>query len=213
MMNNEMNESKKTVRLPYAQYKENGGNSNRKLNKPNKFKNKISSLIQESKQVEGVDVNKTLKIMFLINHLEAHAEWLQEHFEEESNYWKTHSNIQKCKNRALNELLFATNCMEVMVNKQGKTDRRLWLAVFKMQYKELTIVCVTKYKEVEGLIGRLAMEETNINKPFTILSDEQMGDRVLDKQMYFTHTLKQTLDQLDLQVSKLMVWNSKYRDK
>ena len=183
-------------RLPYGEYKESGG-KNRKLNKPNKFKQKISSLIKESKEVEGIDLNKTLKIMFLINHLEAHGDWLQEHFEEESNYYKTFANAQKCKNRALNELLYCTNCMEVMVNKQGKSDKRLWLAVFKVQYKELTIVCVTKYKEVEMLIGRLVMNETNIDKPFTMLSDKEAGERLLDKQMYFTHSLKQTLDKLD----------------
>jgi transcriptional regulator of heat shock response len=196
--------------LPYSEYKTNGGN-NRKLNQPNKFKNKISSLIKKSKETVGIDLNKTLKLMFLINHLEAHAEWLQEHFEDESNYFKTYNNLNKCKNRALNELLYATNCMEIMLNKQGKTDKRLWLVVFKVQYKELTIVNVTKFKDVENLVGRLAMEETDIDKPYTILSDENIGDRKLDRQMYFTHTLKQSLDKIDMEVDKLMKWNSLWK--
>lgn len=200
----------KRKQLPYSEYKTNGGN-NRKLNQPNKFKNKISSLIKESKETVGVDLNKTLKLMFLINHLEAHAEWLQEHFEDESNYFKTYNNLNKCKNRALNELLYATDCMEIMLNKQGKTDRRLWLVVFKAQYKELTIVNVTKFKDVENLVGRLAMEETDIDKPYTILSDENAGDRKLDRQMYFTHTLKQSLDKIDMEVDKLMKWNSLWK--
>lgn len=200
----------KRKQLPYSEYKTNGGN-NRKLNQPNKFKNKISSLIKESKETVGIDLNKTLKLMFLINHLEAHAEWLQEHFEDESNYFKTYNNLNKCKNRALNELLYATNCMEIMLNKQGKTDRRLWLVVFKVQYKELTIVNVTKFKDVENLVGRLAMEETDIDKPYTILSDENIGDRKLDRQMYFTHTLKQSLDKIDMEVDKLMKWNSLWK--
>lgn len=200
----------KRKQLPYSEYKTSGGN-NRKLNQPNKFKNKISSLIKESKETVGIDLNKTLKLMFLINHLEAHAEWLQEHFEDESNYFKTYNNLNKCKNRALNELLYATNCMEIMLNKQGKTDRRLWLVVFKVQYKELTIVNVTKFKDVENLVGRLAMEETDIDKPYTILSDENIGDRKLDRQMYFTHTLKQSLDKIDMEVDKLMKWNSLWK--
>lgn len=192
--------------VPYAQYKQNG-NPNRKFKKPNKFKGKMYSLIKESKKVD-VELNKALKIMFNINHLEVHVPWLMERFEDEPNYYKTYANIQKCKNRALSELLFHTNCIDVMVNKKGKSDKRLWLAIFKVTYKELTVICVANYKDMEMVIGRLAMEETDIDQPMTMLVDEEKGARVLDNQQYFVGTLKEMLDKVDEGVQKLMLYSS-----
>lgn len=206
-MNENTNERKS---LPYAQYKQEG-NPNRKFRKVNKFKSKIYSLIKESKK-DNIEINKALKIMFGINHLEAHTDFLQSHFEDEPNYYKTYANIKKCKNRAIGELLFHTNCVEVMVNKRGKTDKRLWLAVFKVTYKELTVICVTNYKDIEMVIGRLDMEETDIDKPTTMLIDEEKGARILDTQMYFTNSLKEMLDRTDLEVQKLMKWSSLYKN-
>lgn len=197
--------------LPYAEYKQ-SGNPNRKFKKANQFKNKIYSLIKQSKD-ESIELNKTLKIMFDINHLEAHTNFLIQHIEDEPNYYKTLNNVRKCKNRGLNELLYHTNCMEVMINKRGKTDKRLWLAVFKVVYKELTIICVTNYKDVEMLVGRLAMEETDIDKPMTILVDAERGERILDDQQYFTNSLKDMLDKTDTEVSKLMQYMSLYKEK
>ena len=204
-----MKDEKRTT-LPYNLYKEKG-NKDRKLQKNNSFKNKIYALIKSSKQ-ESIELNKTLKIMFLINHLEAHVPWLMERIEEEKNYYKTIQNINKCKNRALNELLYTTNVMTIKLNKRGKQDKRLWLAVFEVEYKELRIVCVTKFTEVEGFLGRLAMEETDIEQSSTMLINEEGEKRVLDKPMYFTYTLKQALDKTDEEVQKLLVYNSLYRN-
>lgn len=204
-----MKDEKRTT-LPYNLYKEKG-NKDRKLQKNNSFKNKIYALIKSSKQ-ESIELNKTLKIMFLINHLEAHVPWLMERIEEEKNYYKTIQNINKCKNRALNELLYTTNVMTIKLNKRGKQDRRLWLAVFEVEYKELRIVCVTKFTEVEGFLGRLAMEETDIEQSSTMLINAEGEKRVLDKPMYFTYTLKQALDKTDEEVQKLLVYNSLYRN-
>lgn len=201
-------EKRKT--LPYNLYKEKG-NKDRKLQKNNSFKNKIYALIKSSKQ-ESIELNKTLKIMFLINHLEAHVPWLMERIEEEKNYYKTIQNINKCKNRALNELLYTTNVMTIKLNKRGKQDKRLWLAVFEVEYKELKIVCVTKFTEVEGFLGRLAMEETDVEQSSTMLINAEGEKRVLDKPMYFTYTLKQALDKTDEEVQKLLVYNSLYRN-
>ena len=150
--------------------------------------------------------------MFNINHLEVHVPWLSERFEDEPNYYKTYANIQKCKNRALSELLFHTNCIDVMVNKKGKSDKRLWLAVFEVEYKELKIVCVTKFTEVEGFLGRLAMEETDVEQSSTMLINAEGEKRVLDKPMYFTYTLKQALDKTDEEIQKLLIYNSLYRN-
>ena len=207
MENNNTNERKN---MPYAEYKANG-NPNRKFRKANQFKNKIYSLIKQSKN-ESIELNKALKIMFDINHLEAHTDFLMQRIEDEPNYYKTYNNIRKCKNRALSELLFHTNCIDVMVNKKGKTDRRLWLAVFKVTYKELTVVCVTNYKDVEMLIGRLAMEETDIDKPMTMLIDKEKGVRILDGQQYFTNSLKEMLDRTDEEVQNLMKYMSLYKE-
>lgn len=204
-----MKDEKRTT-LPYNLYKEKG-NKDRKLQKNNSFKNKIYALIKSSKQ-ESIELNKTLKIMFLINHLEAHVPWLMERIEEEKNYYKTIQNINKCKNRALNELLYTTNVMTIKLNKRGKQDKRLWLAVFEVEYKELRIVCVTKFTEVEGFLGRLAMEETDVEQSSTMLINAEGEKRVLDKPMYFTYTLKQALDKTDEEVQKLLVYNSLYRN-
>lgn len=201
-------EKRKT--LPYNLYKEKG-NKDRKLQKNNSFKNKIYALIKSSKQ-ESIELNKTLKIMFLINHLEAHVPWLMERIEEEKNYYKTIQNINKCKNRALNELLYTTNVMTIKLNKRGKQDKRLWLAVFEVEYKELRIVCVTKFTEVEGFLGRLAMEETDVEQSSTMLINAEGEKRVLDKPMYFTYTLKQALDKTDEEIQKLLIYNSLYKN-
>ena len=150
--------------------------------------------------------------MFLINHLEAHVPWLMERIEEEKNYYKTIQNINKCKNRALNELLYTTNVMTIKLNKRGKQDKRLWLAVFEVEYKELRIVCVTKFTEVEGYLGRLAMEETDVEQSSTMLINAEGEKRVLDKPMYFTYTLKQALDKTDEEIQKLLIYNSLYRN-
>ena len=203
-----MKDEKRTT-LPYNLYKEQG--KERKLQKNNSFKNKIYALIKSSKQ-ESIELNKTLKIMFLINHLEAHVPWLMERIEEEKNYYKTIQNINKCKNRALNELLYTTNVMTIKLNKRGKQDKRLWLAVFEVEYKELRIVCVTKFTEVEGFLGRLAMEETDIEQSSTMLINAEGEKRVLDKPMYFTYTLKQALDKTDEEIQKLLIYNSLYKN-
>lgn len=203
-----MKDEKRTT-LPYNLYKEQG--KERKLQKNNSFKNKIYALIKSSKQ-ESIELNKTLKIMFLINHLEAHVPWLMERIEEEKNYYKTIQNINKCKNRALNELLYTTNVMTIKLNKRGKQDKRLWLAVFEVEYKELKIVCVTKFTEVEGFLGRLAMEETDIEQSSTMLINAEGEKRVLDKPMYFTYTLKQALDKTDEEIQKLLIYNSLYKN-
>lgn len=203
-----MKDEKRTT-LPYNLYKEQG--KERKLQKNNSFKNKIYALIKSSKQ-ESIELNKTLKIMFLINHLEAHVHWLMERIEEEKNYYKTIQNINKCKNRALNELLYTTNVMTIKLNKRGKQDKRLWLAVFEVEYKELKIVCVTKFTEVEGFLGRLAMEETDIEQSSTMLINAEGEKRVLDKPMYFTYTLKQALDKTDEEIQKLLIYNSLYKN-
>ena len=199
-MKDEKNEIRKT--LPYNLYKEKG--KERKLQKNNSFKNKIYALIKSSKQ-ESIELNKTLKIMFLINHLEAHVPWLMERIEEEKNYYKTIQNINKCKNRALNELLYTTNVMTIKLNKRGKQDKRLWLAVFEVEYKELRIVCVTKFTEVEGYLGRLAMEETDVEQSSTMLINAEGEKRVLDKPMYFTYTLKQALDKTDEEIQIILI--------
>lgn len=204
-----MKDEKRTT-LPYNLYKEKG-NKDRKLQKNNSFKNKIYALIKSSKQ-ESIELNKTLKIMFLINHLEAHVPWLMERIEEEKNYYKTIQNINKCKNRALNELLYTTNVMTIKLNKRGKQDKRLWLTVFEVEYKELRIVCVTKFTEVEGFLGRLAIEETDIEQSSTMLINEEGEKRVLDKPMYFTYTLKQALDKTDEEIQKLLIYNSLYKN-
>ena len=204
-----MKDERRTT-LPYNLYKEKG-NKDRKLQKNNSFKNKIYALIKSSKQ-ESIELNKTLKIMFLINHLEAHVPWLMERIEEEKNYYKTIQNINKCKNRALNELLYTTNVMTIKLNKRGKQDKRLWLAVFEVEYKELRIVCVTKFTEVEGYLGRLAMEETDVEQSSTMLINAEGEKRVLDKPMYFTYTLKQALDKTDEEIQKLLMYNSLYRN-
>lgn len=203
-----MKDEKRTT-LPYNEYKEKG--KERKLQKNNSFKNKIYALIKSSKQ-ESIELNKTLKIMFLINHLEAHVPWLMERIEEEKNYYKTIQNINKCKNRALNELLYTTNVMTIKLNKRGKQDKRLWLAVFEVEYKELKIVCVTKFTEVEGFLGRLAMEETDVEQSSTMLINAEGEKRVLDKPMYFTYTLKQALDKTDEEIQKLLIYNSLYKN-
>lgn len=203
-----MKDEKRTT-LPYNLYKEQG--KERKLQKNNSFKNKIYALIKSSKQ-ESIELNKTLKIMFLINHLEAHVPWLMERIEEEKNYYKTIQNINKCKNRALNELLYTTNVMTIKLNKRGKQDKRLWLAVFEVEYKELKIVCVTKFTEVEGFLGRLAMEETDVEQSSTMLINAEGEKRVLDKPMYFTYTLKQALDKTDEEIQKLLIYNSLYKN-
>ncbi len=209
MKNENTNEVRKNV--PYHIYKANG-NPNRKFKKANKFKGKMYSLIKESKK-ESVELNKALKIMFAINHLEVHVPWLMERFENEPNYFKTYNNIRKCKNRALSELLFHTNCIDVMVNKKGKSDKRLWLAVFKVTYKELTVICVANYKDMEMVIGRAILEETDIDQPMTMLVDEEKGARILDNQQYFVGTLKEMLDKVDNEVQKLMLYYSMKKEK
>ena len=201
---------KEAKRVSYDEYRNsNRKNEQRKINKPNSFKKKIYSLIKQANEEDEL-LGRTLSIQFLINHTHAHKPFLLEHVEDEPNYMRTLSNIEKSTARALLEIITTNSQVDVKVNKHDKKDYRMWDAVVSVEYNELTIITVVKYSKLKDYLGRAVLEETDISNSTTILRNDN-EKRELGKQQYHTSTLKEVLDQLDDEVFGLMEYRTNNR--
>lgn len=201
---------KEAKRVSYDEYRNNNRkNEQRKINKPNSFKKKIYSLIKQANEEDEL-LGRTLSIMFLVNHTHAHKPFLLEHVEDEPNYMRTLTNIEKSTARALLEIITTNSQVDVKVNKHDKRDYRMWDAVVSVEYNELTITTVVKYSKLKDYLGRAVLEDTLVDESSTVLRN---GDekRSLGKQQYHTSTLKEVLDQLDDEVFGLMEYRTNSR--
>ena len=203
-LENEVKEVKKFRELKsYEDYKQNGNNGTRHIVEANSFKTKIMAMIDGTKK-EDKYLYHTLKIMFSIGHVEAHSQWLERNFENgESNIYRTYNNIQKSIERNTLEILYTRDKIKgltLKVNKNNSNDKRKWRLVLELKYKELTLMTDVNYMKMEKYITlENDLEETDFKGATAML-----GNKQLNRQQWFSSTLKQSFNLLDKAGSQLI---------
>ena len=203
-LENEVKEVKKFRELKsYENYKQNGNDGTRHIVEANSFKTKIMAMIDGTKK-EDKYLYHTLKIMFSIGHVEAHSQWLERNFENgESNIYRTYNNIQKSIERNTLEILYTRDKIKgltLKVNKNNSNDKRKWRLVLELKYKELTLMTDVNYMKMEKYITlENDLEETDFKGATAML-----GNKQLNRQQWFSSTLKQSFNLLDKAGSQLI---------
>ena len=187
----------------YEEYKQNGNQGTRHLVEANSFKTKIMAMIDGTKK-EDKYLYHTLKIMFSIGHVEAHSQWLERNFESGAeNIWRTWNNIQKSIERNTLEILYTRDKIKgltLKVNKNNSNDKRKWRLVLELKYKELTLMTDVNYMKMEKYITlENDLEETDFKGATAML-----GNKQLNRQQWFSSTLKQSFNLLDKAGSQLV---------
>lgn len=187
----------------YEDYKQNGNDGTRHIVEANSFKTKIMAMIDGTKK-EDKYLYHTLKIMFGIGHVEAHSQWLERNFENgESNIYRTYNNIQKSIERNTLEILYTRDKIKgltLKVNKNNSNDKRKWRLVLELKYKELTLMTDVNYMKMEKYITlENDLEETDFKGATAML-----GNKQLNRQQWFSSTLKQSFNLLDKAGSQLI---------
>ena len=187
----------------YEDYKQNGNQGTRHLVEPNGFKKKVIVMINQSKK-EDKYLYHTLKIMFSIGHVEAHSQWLERNFESGAeNIWRTWNNIQKSIERNTLEILYTRDKIKgltLKVNKNNSNDKRKWRLVLELKYKELTLMTDVNYMKMEKYITlENDLEETDFKGATAML-----GNKQLNRQQWFSSTLKESFNLLDKAGSDLV---------
>ena len=187
----------------YEDYKQNGNDGTRHLVEANSFKIKIMAMIDGTKK-EDKYLYHALKIMFSIGHVEAHSQWLERNFENgESNIYRTYNNIQKSIERNTLEILYTRDKIKgltLKVNKNNSNDKRKWRLVLELKYKELTLMTDVNYMKMEKYITlENDLEETDFKGATAML-----GNKQLNRQQWFSSTLKQSFNLLDKAGSQLI---------
>lgn len=187
----------------YEDYKQNGNDGTRHIVEANSFKTKIMAMIDGTKK-EDKYLYHTLKIMFSIGHVEAHSQWLERNFENgESNIYRTYNNIQKSIERNTLEILYTRDKIKgltLKVNKNNSNDKRKWRLVLELKYKELTLMTDVNYMKMEKYITlENDLEETDFKGATAML-----GNKQLNRQQWFSSTLKQSFNLLDKAGSQLI---------
>ena len=203
-LENEVKEVKKFRELKsYENYKQNGNDGTRHLVEANSFKIKIMAMIDGTKK-EDKYLYHALKIMFSIGHVEAHSQWLERNFESGAeNIYRTYNNIQKSIERNTLEILYTRDKIKgltLKVNKNNSNDKRKWRLVLELKYKELTLMTDVNYMKMEKYITlENDLEETDFKGATAML-----GNKQLNRQQWFSSTLKQSFNLLDKAGSQLI---------
>ena len=187
----------------YESYKMNGNQGTRHLVEANSFKIKIMAMIDGTKK-EDKYLYHALKIMFSIGHVEAHSQWLERNFESGAeNIYRTYNNIQKSIERNTLEILYTKDKIKgltLKVNKNNSNDKRKWRLVLELKYKELTLMTDVNYMKMEKYITlENDLEETDFKGATAML-----GNKQLNRQQWFSSTLKQSFNLLDKAGSQLI---------
>ena len=187
----------------YESYKMNGNQGTRHLVEANSFKIKIMAMIDGTKK-EDKYLYHALKIMFSIGNVEAHSQWLERNFESGAeNIWRTWNNIQKSIERNTLEILYTRDKIKgltLKVNKNNSNDKRKWRLVLELKYKELTLMTDVNYMKMEKYITlENDLEETDFKGATAML-----GNKQLNRQQWFSSTLKQSFNLLDKAGSDLV---------
>ena len=196
-LENEVKEVKKFRELKsYEDYKQNGNQGTRHIVEVNSFKTKIMAIIGETKK-ENKYLYHALKIMFSIGHVEAHSQWLERNFESGAeNIYRTWNNIQKSIERNTLEILYTRDKIKgltLKVNKNNSNDKRKWRLVLELKYKELTLITDVNYIKMEKYITLENDLGTTDFKGATAM----LGNKQLNRQQWFSSTLKQSFNLLD----------------
>lgn len=180
----------------YESYKMNGNQGTRHLVEANSFKIKIMAMIDGTKK-EDKYLYHALKIMFSIGHVEAHSQWLERNFESGAeNIYRTWNNIQKSIERNTLEILYTRDKIKgltLKVNKNNSNDKRKWRLVLELKYKELTLITDVNYTKMEKYITLENDLGTTDFKGATAM----LGNKQLNRQQWFSSTLKQSFNLLD----------------
>ena len=186
----------KPLAKSYEEYKKDRTNDNRRLTKPNKFRKKIMHIIDNAK-AEDMKLGLSLEILFYCVTVEQHKEFLYKHLEEgQGNIMRTIENIQKAKARSVSEILVLESLkdkVKLQINKHVRKDYRAWDLVVGINYGELTINTVVKYSKVKEYLQEGIEEVEDVE----ITDKSYLGVKYLNKQQYFIHTLKDSLNLLD----------------
>ena len=146
----------------------------------------------------------TLKIMFSIGHVEAHSQWLERNFESGAeNIYRTYNNIQKSIERNTLEILYTRDKIKgltLKVNKNNSNDKRKWRLVLELKYKELTLMTDVNYTKMEKYITLENDLGTTDFKGATAM----LGNKQLNRQQWFSSTLKQSFNLIDKDGSQLI---------
>ena len=209
---NEVKEVKKFRELDsYESYKQNGNQGTRHLVEPNGFKKKVIVMINQSKK-ENKYLYHALKIMFSCVHVKAHEDFLLRNMGESENIYRTYNNIQKSIERNVLEVLYTRDKIDgltLKVNKYGSKDSKKWKVVVSVSYNELTIITDVNYNKMAKYIDLGELEETDFEGATTMLGN----NRCLNKQQYFTSTLKQSFNLLDKVGSELVSYRMEDENK
>ena len=208
-LENEVKEVKKFRELKsYEDYKQNGNQGTRHIVEVNSFKTKIMAIIGETKK-ENKYLYHALKIMFSIGHVEAHSQWLERNFESGAeNIYRTWNNIQKSIERNTLEILYTRDKIKgltLKVNKNNSNDKRKWRLVLELKYKELTLITDVNYIKMEKYITLENDLGTTDFKGATAM----LGNKQLNRQQWFSSTLKQSFNLLDKAGQELVRYRMK----
>ena len=195
--NKEMEVKKYRKLDSYEDYKANGNRGTRHLVEPNSFKKKVIIMMNETKKKDKY-LYYAMKIMFSIAHVKSHEDWLLRNLEVEnsSNIYRTYNNIQKSIERNTLEILYTRDKIKgltLKVNKNNSNDKRKWRLVLELKYKELTLMTDVNYMKMEKYITlENDLEETDFKGATAML-----GNKQLNRQQWFSSTLKQSFNLLD----------------
>lgn len=191
----------------YEEYRKDRENG-RKIMSINSFAKKINHIIEDTIK-ENELKGYSMRIMFECIAISQHIPFLESKLEDgEPNIYKTINNIVKAKARSIAEILYLENAddiVNVKINTHGKKDNRLWDVIIVIEERELKMECTVKYSRVKQFLEDKDVEKVNIeNSDITYL-----GERYLNKQQYFTKTLKESLNALDIATQSLVKINNK----
>lgn len=195
----------------YESYKANGNQGTRHITEPNSFKKKVMAMIGATKK-ENKYLYHALKIMFSCVHVKAHEDFLLRNMGESENIYRTYNNIQKSIERNVLEVLYTRDKIDgltLKVNKYGSKDSKKWKVVVSISYNELTIITDVNYNKMVKYIDLGELEETDFEGATTMLGN----NRCLNKQQYFTSTLKQSFNLLDKAGSELVSYRMEDENK
>ena len=191
----------------YDDYKKNRKNG-RKVMSENTFTKKIKHIIEDTTK-ENELRGYSMKIMFECIAIQQHIPFLEQHLEDgESNIYRTINNIVKAKARSIAEILYlnSEDIVNLKINTHGKKDDRLWDLIVTMEERELKLQCVVKYSKVKELLKDKVIEKVEEVDSIDIT---YIGESYLNKQQYFTKTLKDSLNALDIYTQELVRINNK----
>ena len=125
-----------------------------------------------------------------------------------TNIYRTYNNIQKSIERNTLEILYTRDKIKgltLKVNKNNSNDKRKWRLVLELKYKELTLMTDVNYMKMEKYITlENDLEETDFKGATAML-----GNKQLNRQQWFSSTLKQSFNLLDKAGQELVRYRMK----